>query len=74
MDKISQCKRILRHLNEVGSITPGEAINEYGVMRLAARIADLRKAGVQIGRTMEPKNNRYGERVYVAKYFLEDNT
>lgn len=39
---ITQCERILRHLKDYGSITSLEAVNEYGIMRLASRINDLR--------------------------------
>ena len=33
--KITQCERILRHLNDFGSITSLEAMQDYGIMRLA---------------------------------------
>ena len=42
---MSQCTDILRHLQQRGTITPMEALAEYGCFRLAARIEDLRKAG-----------------------------
>ena len=42
---MTQCDRILRHLEDAGSITQAEAMSEYGIMRLAARIADLRGRG-----------------------------
>ena len=43
---MSQCEQILRYLEDVGSITPMEAIEQFGCLRLAARIADLKKLGV----------------------------
>ena len=46
--KITQCERILRHLKDYGSITALEAVSEYGIMRLASRINDLRAQGIAI--------------------------
>lgn len=45
---LSQNKKILHHLKSNGSITPIEALNEYGCFRLAARIKDLRDEGHNI--------------------------
>ena len=44
------CQRdlVLRHLRERGSITPLEAYAEYGIMRLGARIWELRQRGYRI--------------------------
>lgn len=35
---MTQTERIIKHLKEHGSITPLEAIKEYGITRLGARI------------------------------------
>lgn len=43
--KASQCQKILEHIRRNGSITPKEALTNFGCMRLAARIADLEKVG-----------------------------
>ena len=71
----TQCDRILRHLRDYGSITAQEAIQEYGCMRLAARIADLRQQGYSIGRRTKTVKNRNGNNVSFAEYYLieEDN-
>lgn len=37
-----QTYQILQHIKTFGSITPQEALKEYGCMRLSARIWDLR--------------------------------
>ena len=47
---MSQCNRVLQHLQAYGSITPLEAMQEYGIMRLGARIYDLKKMGYSIDR------------------------
>ena len=68
-----QCERIIRHLQDYGSITSVEAISEYGVMRLASRIADLRQMGYPIRSEMVSGKNRYGEKTRYAKYTLVVN-
>lgn len=70
--KINQKARILRHIQEKGSITPWQAIKEYGCTRLAARIADLKKDGYNIVTDTVYSHNIYGEAVHFAKYRLED--
>lgn len=67
----TQNERILAHLREFGSITPLEAMKEYGIMRLASRIYDLKKAGHNIKREFATSNNRFGEIERYAKYRLE---
>ena len=45
---MTQTENILLHMKTHGSITPLEALNLSGCMRLGARIWDLRRAGVGI--------------------------
>lgn len=67
---MTQCERIIRHLRDHGSITPMEAISEYGCMRLAARIADLKMQGFNIKTAKGKGENRYGEPTTFAVYYL----
>lgn len=69
-DELTQCKRILAHLREHGSITQMEATNEYGITRLGARVWDLKRQGYNIEKTMESGQNRYGESTTYARYTL----
>lgn len=71
MSKVKQTERILRHLEERGSITTLEAITEHGVLRLASRINDLRRAGHKIISTYVTGKNRYGETVRFSVYTLK---
>ena len=71
---MSQNDMILYHLEEKGGITAAEAQSEYGIYRLAARIADLRKQGYPIRRDMVTSNNRAGKKVTFARYELERET
>ena len=48
----SQSQQILDHLQAGKSITPIEALNEFGCFRLGARIYDLRKDGHSIEKDM----------------------
>ena len=68
---MKQCERIIRHLKDYGSISSLEAMQEYGIMRLASRISDLKKAGIPIRREMVSGKNRYGESTSYARYSLD---
>lgn len=70
--KLTQCERVLRHLNDNGSITALEAMQEYGIMRLASRISDLKNMGYEIISITETSKNRYGEAVHYSKYMLAE--
>lgn len=49
---MNQRDQILEHLKSGKTITPLEALNQYGCLRLGARIWDLRRAGFSIGSEM----------------------
>lgn len=68
--KVTQCDKILKYMNEYGGITPIDALREFGCMRLASRITDLRKSGVAIKKEMVSAKNRDGETVRFALYKL----
>ena len=68
--KETQCDRILRHLKDYGSISSLEAITEYGILRLASRINDLKKRGYKITSTTGTALNRYGENTHYSVYKL----
>lgn len=70
---MTQVDRILRHLEDYGSITQAEAMNEYGIMRLASRISDMRKLGYPIISERVSSKNRYGETVSYARYSLKED-
>lgn len=67
---MTQCERILRHLQDYGSITQAEAVSEYGCYRLGARIFDLKARGVPIRSETVTGKNRYGERTSFSRYSL----
>jgi hypothetical protein len=67
---MTQNQMILNHLRQHGSITALEAQQEYGIMRLSARIADLRANGISIASGRQSSKNRWGIRTTYAKYTL----
>lgn len=67
---MTQNEMVLRHLEEHGTITPLDALSEYGIMRLASRISDLKREGVPISKKMVKAKNRFGEPVSYAAYTL----
>lgn len=61
-------------MKDYGSITSLEAVNEYGIMRLASRINDLKAQGIAIVSEVKTGKNRYGEDTHFSVYKLkEDN-
>lgn len=68
MAGLTQSDRVLRHLQDFGSITQVTALRDYGIMRLGARIWDLKRQGYDIRTEREEGLNRYGERTAYARY------
>lgn len=66
--KPTQNERIISYMNEFGSITQLEALQDLGVMRLAFRISDLRRLGYPIISNIETVKNRYGEKCHIKRY------
>ena len=70
-----QKKKVAMYLTQFGSITPYEAYREFGIMRLAAIIFELRDPNGDyawsIETEMQEGTNRFGERVHFAKYVLK---
>ena len=67
---MSQNLMVLHHMETEGSITPKEAMDEYGIMRMGARIYDLKQAGYKVNRIMVTEENRFGHEVRFARYYL----
>ncbi len=58
---MSQTTMILTHLKSGQPLMPLQALRMFGTMRLAARVADLRRQGVRIKTELLPV--RSGKRV-----------
>lgn len=62
---------IRQRLLDGGSITGLEALRDFGYYRLASRISDLRREGLNIEKTMETGINKVtGKPVTYARYYL----
>lgn len=68
--KMTQCSRIMDYIERNGGITQQEASIHLSCARLASRVNDLRKSGVDIQTNMIAGVNQFGERYYCARYTL----
>lgn len=68
--KVSQCERILDYIAENGSITQLDALREFGCMRLASRMCDIKRLGYPVRMEIEKNKNRYGEPIHYARYTI----
>lgn len=71
MAKMAQVDMVLRHLQEHDSITSVEAMELYGIYRLASRISDIKKTGIGINCEFVHCTNRYGVKTKYARYSLK---
>ena len=72
--KLKQTELIIRHMRDYGSISSLTAMQEYGIMRLASRINDLRAQGYDIVSETKTGKNRYGDSTHYAVYRLKEET
>lgn len=68
---MTQCEKILKFMetHKLG-ITPLQAMDKFGCMRLSGRIHDLREMGYDINSEIVEVKNRYGDTCRVARYTL----
>lgn len=62
--KITQRDIILWHLQNVGTLTRAQAMSEYGIVELPARIVELKKLGYNITSEKGHSINRFGKISY----------
>ena len=55
---MSQEQDILYHLHNISPLTPLDALNLYGCLRLSARIDDLRRQGHNIETKIVERNGK----------------
>lgn len=68
---MTQCDRIVDYLKKHPmGITQFEATSQLGILRLAARISDLKDMGIYTEREMVTVKNRFDEKCHVARYTL----
>lgn len=67
---MTQKEYIIKWLEEYGSITPLDALREFGIMRLAPRISELKEMGYNIITKIEISKNRYNKPIHYDRYEL----
>ena len=73
INKRSQASDVLDHLKKHRCITPFEAFNYYGAVRLPVIISLLKKRGYVIETEIVKGKNRYGHTNSYARYhFIKD--
>ena len=69
--KLTQAEIILWHLQNVGTLTRAQAMSEYGIVELPARIVELKARGFNITSERGTSTNRFGK-IHYNIYKLED--
>lgn len=59
--KMTQRDIILWHLKNVGTLTRAQAMSEYGIVELPARIVELKRLGHNITSEKGHSRNRFGK-------------
>ena len=67
---MTQCEQVLLTLARFGSITPLDAMKDFGVMRLGARIFDLKAQGWHIESETVASQNRWYKTVHYSRYTM----
>lgn len=68
---MSQHDLIISYITAHGSITPMDAYGALGITKLATRVSELRRRGVEFEITMEKGHNKFGKAVRYARYRLK---
>ena len=68
---VTQKARLMNYFKTGEKITSLEALTELGIYRLSARLSELESSGIPISREGTKVVNRYGEEVYIKRYWIE---
>lgn len=69
-EKLTQAQKVLKYINDFGSITSLQAFMDLGIIQLPKRIFELRHSGIDIRSDWIKVTNRYGEQTEVKRYFI----
>lgn len=70
MSRVTKFQQVTEHLQNYGTITSWQAIQQYGATRLSDIIFRLRKQGYDIETKTELTKDRNGNTCSYAKYIL----
>ena len=67
---MNQWEKIIQYINDFGSISPMEAFSDLGITKLATRISEMRKDGIEFEQKWECSKNRYVQPVRYMRYSM----
>lgn len=68
MGQMNQRELILEYITRFGSITPMQAYADLGITKLATRISEMRRDGMEFKIETVKSKNRFGKATHFAKY------
>ena len=68
---MTQQERILEYLKEGKTLTRLNAWDQLGILEAPARISELRSKGYEIMSKRKAVLNRFGEKVWIATWFMD---
>ena len=68
---MTQGERIIDYIKQFGSITPMQAFSDLGITKLATRISELKREGVEFEQERINSTNRFGDKVQYMRYMLK---
>ena len=69
---MTQKEQILDYLSRFKTITPMEAFADLGITKLATRVSEMRREGIEFNIESVTSKNRFGKPVRFAKYSLKE--
>lgn len=66
---MTQQERILKYMDDFGSITAIEAVTDLGITQLSARLCELQNKGYTFRKEAQTGKNRYGETTHFIRYY-----
>ena len=69
---MTQKEQILDYLARFNTITPMEAFAYLGITKLATRVSEMRRDGIEFNIESVTSKNRFGKPVRFAKYSLKE--
>lgn len=70
--KPTQRDKVLKYIQDFGSITSWQAYADLGVTQLASRVYELKEQGYMFKKTRVNTTNRYGDKTHYDEYRLEE--
>ncbi len=65
---MTQREAIIKYITDFGSITPMQAYGDLGITKLATRVSEMRKDGMEFKIETIKGTNRYGKPTRFARY------